>query len=66
MQIQLNGQAQDVPDGITVSELLKIRSLDPKRVAVECNKQLVPRARHGEAVLKDGDAVEIVTLVGGG
>lgn len=66
MQIQLNGQAQDVPDGITVSELLKMRSLDPKRVAVERNKQLVPRARHAEAVLKDGDAVEIVTLVGGG
>lgn len=67
MQITINGQTpQEVSDGITVSELLKEMKLEPLRVAVECNKQIVRRATFPQTTLSDGDQLEIVTLVGGG
>jgi thiazole synthase len=55
-----------VPQVTTVSELLVHLKLDPQRVAVEINRNIVPRAAHGSTRLADNDAVEIVTLVGGG
>jgi thiazole synthase len=64
-QILLNGEPHAAPDG-TVADLLHSLQLDPKRLAVEVNCDLVPRARHQERRLSAGDAVEIVTLVGGG
>jgi thiazole synthase len=51
---------------LTVGELIEHKGLDPRKVAVEVNREVVPRARHGEHRLQAGDAVEIVTLVGGG
>ena len=66
MRIRINGQWKDVRDCIFLAELLEELSLEPRRVAVECNKQLVPRSRHGETALSDRDELEIVTLVGGG
>ncbi|MFO0889306.1 MAG: sulfur carrier protein ThiS [Isosphaeraceae bacterium] len=51
---------------MTVAELLSHLGLEPERVAVELNRALVPRSRHGEAVVSPGDELEIVTLVGGG
>jgi sulfur carrier protein len=38
----------------------------PRFVAVELNLEVIPRARHAETILKDGDKIELVTLVGGG
>ena len=66
MQITVNGEVREVSDGICVAELLAEMSLEPRRVAVECNKQLVPRAKHPETILAEKDQLEIVTLVGGG
>ncbi len=66
MRIEVNGQEKDVADGLSIAALIVELSLEPKRVAVECNKQLVPRARHGETMLCEADQLEIVTLVGGG
>ncbi len=66
MRIRINGQWRQVPDGICVAELLAELSLEPRRVAVEWNKQLVPRRMHAETALADEDELEIVTLVGGG
>ncbi len=66
MQVQVNGQWQEVNDGACIAELLTTMALEPRRVAVERNKQLVPRALHGETILTDQDQLEIVTLVGGG
>ncbi|MFO0816114.1 MAG: sulfur carrier protein ThiS [Gemmatales bacterium] len=65
-QITLNGQPHSIPEGVTLRELLATLKHDPKRLAVEVNLELVPRARHEAQLLKDGDQVEIVTLVGGG
>jgi len=66
MNIFFNGQPRDVPDDATVSDLLVQAELDPRRLAVEVNLELVPRQRHAEHVLQEGDRLEVVTLVGGG
>jgi thiamine biosynthesis protein ThiS len=66
VEITVNGQTRRVEDGITVAALLEELGLADKYVAVEVNLSLVPRLRHGEHQLADGDRLEIVTLVGGG
>ena len=65
MRITVNGEQQDRSE-TTVAELIAALGLDPLLCAVEQNRQLVPRARHAETALADGDKLEIVTLVGGG
>ena len=66
MKLQVNGEGREVPEGLTLSGLLVHLGLDAPRVAVEVNRALVPKARHAEQRLTDGDQVEIVTFVGGG
>ncbi len=66
MQLTVNGHARTVPDTSSVADLLDALKLDRGRVAVEVNRELVPRTRHAEHRLAAGDVVEIVTLVGGG
>jgi thiazole synthase len=65
-QITVNQQPQTLPEPATVGALLARLGIDPVRVAVEVNRDVVPRADHGRHPLRVGDAVEIVTLVGGG
>ena len=66
MQITVNGEKQEYPDGITVAQLIEAMDLKPLHVAVEVNKQLVTRSLHAETKLNENDRLEIVTLVGGG
>lgn len=66
MQITVNGQSRAIADGFTVADLLKELAVAVPHVAVEVNRDLVPRTRHAQTVLKSGDALEVVTLVGGG
>lgn len=65
-QIIFNGEPRPVAPGATVADLLTELGLTARQVAVEVNLDLVPRARHAERALADGDQVEVVTLVGGG
>ena len=66
MKVNVNDQEVELPPGSTVSELLDRLGLGGRRVAVERNLELVPRARHAGTVLAAGDRLEVVTLVGGG
>lgn len=66
MRIVLNGEGREVPEGLSVAGLLQRLELRPERVAVERNRELVPRGRHAETPLAEGDELEVVTLVGGG
>lgn len=66
ISITVNGDAREIPTGSTVAALIQSLELNPKFLAVERNAELVPRTTHADCVLSDGDAVEIVTLVGGG
>ncbi len=64
--IVLNGEPKDVPRPATVAALLGELGLDPREVAVERNREIVPRATYGAVSLTDGDRLEVVTFVGGG
>ena len=65
MQLTINGEAKQIDAG-TVRELLVSLELDKQAVAVEVNREVVPKKLHETTALKDGDTVELVTLVGGG
>lgn len=66
MIVRVNGEDVVVPEALTIAGLVEHLQLHPQRVAVEHNRQLVPRARHAQTPLAEGDRLEIVTLVGGG
>ena len=66
MNVFVNGEARDVPDGATIETLLAALAIDRRRIAVEKNSEIVPRAAHATTPLAEGDRVEIVTMVGGG
>jgi thiamine biosynthesis protein ThiS len=66
IDIHVNGEADRVAGGATVADLVAAKGLRADQVAVEVNRELVPRALHAETALAAGDRVEIVTLVGGG
>jgi sulfur carrier protein len=66
VEIVVNGQPRNVAQQTTVEGLLTELGLAGKPVAVELNLEVVPRARHPERQLAEGDRLEIVTLVGGG
>src|SRR3954451_13613635 len=66
LSFTLNGERRQSDHPLTVADLLERFGFDRRTVAVEVNRQVVARARHPEHGLADGDAVEVVTLVGGG
>lgn len=66
IQITINGQLEMLGAAVSVRDLLALRGLSGKRVAVERNGEIVPKGRHGDTLLVDGDRVEIVVAVGGG
>jgi thiamine biosynthesis protein ThiS len=66
MQVTLNGAAREVPEGLTVAELVVHLGLTQGPVAVEINRAIVPRAEHGARRVASGDTIEIVHFVGGG
>lgn len=66
MILFINGERRDFPDGLTLSGLIAQLGMKPDRVAVELNREIVPRPQWEQALLKDGDKLEIVHFVGGG
>ena len=66
IDVVINGQPRKIEDGTTVLVLLDQLGLADKRVAVERNREIVPRAQHGSTILAAGDRLELVTFVGGG
>ena len=63
--ITMNGEEKNCA-GMTVAQYLETTTYDPRRIAVEKNGDIVPKASYGYTVLRDGDVVEIVSFVGGG
>lgn len=66
MKITVNGKPQEFDQVPTVSALLENLKIPPTHVAVEINRMIVPRAKHGSHTIQEGDEIEVVTLVGGG
>jgi sulfur carrier protein len=67
IQVTINGQRRELPDASSVCDMLAAMGLATgARVAVEVNRQVVPRGRHAGTKLTGGEQIEVVTLVGGG
>jgi len=66
MRVTVNGVARDLPDGVTVLQMLEAMNLLPERVAVERNLAIVDRTQFGVLRLQSGDRIEIISFVGGG
>jgi sulfur carrier protein len=66
IDIVINGNARSVQPGTTVSGIIAELGLTGRPVAVERNREVVPRAQHASTVLAAGDRLEVVTFVGGG
>ena len=66
MQITVNGETAELPEGLTVAELLERTGLGDQRIALERNREIVPRSEFASTKLAAGDRVEIVRAIGGG
>ncbi|MFL6208932.1 MAG: sulfur carrier protein ThiS [Pyrinomonadaceae bacterium] len=66
MHIQINGEAHELPEELTLSALIAKLGLTPERLAIERNREVVRRARWADTQITDGDQIEIVHFVGGG
>jgi len=66
LQIQVNGETRDVPEGCNVLRLLAHLELNPARLAIERNLEILPRSAWEATLLAAGDRLEIVHFVGGG
>jgi thiazole synthase len=66
LQVRINGEARRVAAGSTIAALVAEIGLDPARVAVERNLEIVPRSTLADVEVAEGDAYEIVHFVGGG
>jgi thiamine biosynthesis protein ThiS len=66
MNLFVNGEAASAPDSVTVAGFLERLGLPQKGVAVERNREIVPKSAYGTTRLAEGDRIEIVQFVGGG
>lgn len=66
LKISLNGISRDVEPATSVAALLAENGYAQRRIAVEINREIVPKSVHAQRLLRDGDRVEIVQALGGG
>ena len=66
MNLFLNGEPASVPDAVTVAAFLESLGMPERGVAVERNREIVPKSMYGTTHLAEGDRIEIVQFVGGG
>ncbi len=66
MTVTINGDRREIPEGLTVSNLLGHLGMPADRVAIERNREILPRARWNDTGVQPGDSYEIVHFVGGG
>jgi len=66
IRVSVNGESREVSAETRVADLLRTLGISTPRVAVEYNREILPKPRYGETVLREGDLLEIVQFVGGG
>jgi thiazole synthase len=66
ISISVNGEVRPVRPGMSIADMLEAIGLNPRKVAVEQNLEVVPRSTFGEVMVSEGDRFEIVHFVGGG
>ncbi|WP_417660309.1 sulfur carrier protein ThiS [Pseudomonas sp.] len=66
IEVTINGETQQLPTDLNLSELLARRGLENRRLAIELNMQVIPRSQFSQLHLQSGDRLEIVHAIGGG
>ena len=66
MKISINGKETTVENGATIEKLLVSLGVKPEGIAVELNKEIVPRTTHALTIIKENDTIEIIRMTGGG
>ena len=66
MELVINGKTEQLPDGISAEQLIAHLGLAGERLAIEVNREIVPRSSFGDYRFNAGDQVEIVRAIGGG
>lgn len=66
MNISINGKEKSIPDDLHLNQLIEQLELTGKRLAVEINKEIIPKSKHADYQIKQGDIIEIVHAIGGG
>lgn len=66
MTIVLNGASRDLPGNTRLAQLIHELGLEGKRLAVEINREIIPRSLYAQTELKNGDKIEILHAIGGG
>lgn len=66
MEITLNGESKEIPEGMTAAQLVEFLELTGRRLAIEINEEIVPHSTYEACRLSPGDQVEIVHAIGGG
>jgi len=66
VDIQVNGETKQVSKDCSIADLLVLLDVTGRRVAVELNKEIVPKSLHSTTILQDHDCVEVVHAIGGG
>ena len=66
LRITVNGETREVPAGASIADLLESLGVASPRIAVERNRDIVPKAEYAATTLAEGDVFEVVELVGGG
>jgi sulfur carrier protein len=66
MNILLNGKDKSIDDELYLNTLIEQLELTGKRLAVEINREIIPKGEHSQYKIQDGDKIEIVFAIGGG
>ena len=66
MKVSINGKKTDIENGATIEKLLVSLGIRPEGIAVEINKEIVPRTTHALTIIKENDTIEIIRMAGGG
>jgi sulfur carrier protein len=66
ISVSINGSPQKFDHPINITDLITSLDLTGKRIAIECNSEIIPRSSFSQRLLADGDKIEVVVAVGGG
>lgn len=66
MVVRINGEEREVAEGVRLDELLASLEITPVGMAVEVNREVVPKRLYPETIINGGDKIEIIRMVGGG
>src|SRR5947207_7273745 len=66
LSVKINGEPHKIERSLSVRELLTTLGLDPAKIAVERNLEIVPRSQYAHVTVGEGDRLEIVHFIGGG